>query len=153
ELGEARITTLNRVSGSTLWVGTRSSLAKIDVTSGEIERVPANQADPTQLLDGFVAATLVDHRGRFWVASFGSGVQVLETRDRQGHWRFRGLGLREGLPHLGVNKLLEDASGNIWVSTDNGLAVINGNDFSIRALQRPQGVAMRTFWTDSGVVT
>jgi ligand-binding sensor domain-containing protein len=153
KLGDARITTLNRGPDSALWVGTRSSLARLDVTSGEIVRVPANQADPTQLLDGFVAATLIDQRGRFWVASFGSGVQVLENRDGQGHWRFRRLGLRDGLPHLGVNKLLEDSRGNIWVSTDNGLAVINGNDFTVQALGRPQGVAMRTFWTDSGIVT
>jgi diguanylate cyclase (GGDEF)-like protein len=153
KLGDARITTLNRGSDSALWVGTRSSLARVDVTSGEIVRAPANQADPTQLLDGFVAATLVDHRGRLWVASFGSGVQVLESRDNQGHWRFRRLGLREGLPHLGVNKLLEDSRGNIWVSTDNGLALINGTDFTVQALGRPQGVAMRTFWTDSGIVS
>jgi diguanylate cyclase (GGDEF)-like protein len=153
ELGDARITTLNRGPDSALWVGTRSSLARLDVTSGEVVRVPANQADSTQLLDGFVAATLVDHRGRFWVASFGSGVQVLESRDSQGHWRFRRLGLREGLPHLGVNKLLEDSRGNIWVSTDNGLAVIDGENFTVQALGRPQGVAMRTFWTDSGIVT
>jgi len=153
ELGDARITTLNRGPDSSLWVGTRSSLAQVDVSSGAIERVPANSADPTQLLDGFVAATLVDRRGRLWVASFGSGVQVLESRDAQGHWRFRRLGLREGLPHLGVNKLLEDSHGNIWVSTDNGLAVIDGTRFTIQSMQRPQGVAMRTFWTDSGTVT
>ena len=144
KLGDARITTLNRISDSTLWVGTRSSLASIDVPSGAIERVPSN---------GFVASTLLDRRGRLWVASFGSGVQVLEGRDSLGHWRSRQLGLREGLPHLGVNKLLEDAQGNIWVSTDNGLAVINSDDFTIQALQRPQGVAMRTFWTDSGTVS
>ena len=72
-------------------------------------------------------------------------------RDR--HWRFRRLGLREGLPHLGVNKLLEDTRGNIWVSTDNGLAVIDGINFKIQALQRPEGVAMRTFWTNSGAIT
>ncbi|MEA3176742.1 MAG: hypothetical protein QOI59_265 [Gammaproteobacteria bacterium] len=153
QLGDARITTLNRGPDSSLWVGTRSSLAQVDVSSGAIERVPANSADPTQLLDGFVAATLVDRRGRLWVASFGSGVQVLESRDAQGHWRFRRLGLREGLPHLGVNKLLEDSHGNIWVSTDNGLAVIDGTRFTIQSMQRPQGVAMRTFWTDSGTVT
>jgi hypothetical protein len=115
--------------------------------------VPANSADPTQLLDGYVAATLVDHHGRLWVASFGSGVQVLESQDAQGHWRFRRLGLRDGLPHLGVNKLLEDSHGNIWVSTDNGIAVIDGTSFKIRALGRPQGVGMRTFWTNSGAVT
>jgi diguanylate cyclase (GGDEF)-like protein len=80
-------------------------------------------------------------------------VQVLESQDAQGHWRFRRLGLRDGLPHLGVNKLLEDSHGNIWVSTDNGLAVIDGTSFKIQALGRPQGVGMRTFWTNSGAVT
>jgi diguanylate cyclase (GGDEF)-like protein len=153
QLGDARITCLDRGPDSSLWVGTRSSLARVDIGSGAIQRVPANSADPTQLLDGFVAATLVDHRGRLWVASFGSGVQVLERQDAQGHWRFRRLGLRDGLPHLGVNKLLEDSHGNIWVSTDNGLAVINGASFEIQALGRAQGVGMRTFWTNSGAVT
>jgi diguanylate cyclase (GGDEF)-like protein len=152
-LGDARITSVDRGPDSSLWVGTRSSLARVDISSGAIERVPANSADPTQLLDGYVAATLVDHRGRLWVASFGSGVQVLESRDAQGHWRFRRLGLREGLPHLGVNKLLEDSHGNIWVSTDNGLADIDGTTFKIRAMQKPQGVGMRTFWTNSGTKT
>jgi diguanylate cyclase (GGDEF)-like protein len=153
QLGDARITCVDRGRDSSLWVGTRSSLARVDIASGAIQRVPANSADPTQLLDGFVAATLVDHRGRLWVASFGSGVQVLESQDAQGHWRFRRLGLRDGLPHLGVNKLLEDSHGNIWVSTDNGIAVIDGTSFKIRALGRPQGVGMRTFWTNSGAVT
>ena len=153
QLGDARITSIVRDPDSSLWVGTRSSLARVDVSSGAIRRVPANSADPTQMLDGYVAATLVDHRGRLWVASFGSGVQVAESRDTQGHWRFRRLGLREGLPHLGVNKLIEDSHGNIWVSTDNGLAIIDGTSFEIQALQRPQGVGMRTFWTDSGTLT
>lgn len=152
-LGDARITSLTRGRDNSLWVGTRGSLARADMASGEIQRVPADSADPTQMLDGYVAATLIDHRGRLWVASFGHGVQVTDNPEGHPKWRFRRLGLRDGLPHLGVNKLLEDAGGNIWVSTDNGLAVIDGRSFEIRALQRPQGVGMRTFWTDSGAVT
>jgi ligand-binding sensor domain-containing protein len=62
QLGDARITCVDRGRDSSLWVGTRSSLARVDIASGAIQRVPANSADPTQLLDGFVAATLVDHR-------------------------------------------------------------------------------------------
>lgn len=153
DLGDARITSIERGAGSALWVGTRSSLARVDIRTHQILRVPANSSDPTQLLDGYVASTLVDHRGRLWVASFGSGVQVLEGVSADGHWRFRRLGLRDGLPHLGVDKLLEDREGNIWVSTDNGLAVIDGTHFGIRVLQRAQGLGMRTFWTDSGAST
>lgn len=153
ELGDARITSIERGSGTALWVGTRSSLARVDLETHEVLRVPANSSDPTQLLDGYVASTLLDHHGRLWVASFGSGVQVLERVTPEGRWIFRRLGLKDGLPHLGVDKLLEDRYGNIWVSTDNGLAVIDGGSFEVRVLQRAQGLGMRTFWTDSGAIT
>jgi diguanylate cyclase (GGDEF)-like protein len=121
--------------------------------TGEIERVPVDANDPSQLPGGFVASTLTDRRGRLWVASFGAGLQMLERRDADGRWHFRRFGLREGLPHLGVDKLLEDAQGNIWAATDDGLAVIDGKSFAIRSLQMPEGVGLRTFFTSSGAAT
>ena len=153
QLGDARIASIDRGAGNTLWVGTRKSLARVDTVSGEIERVPVDASDPSQLPGGFVSSTLTDRRGRLWVASFGAGVQVLERRDADGRWHFRRFGLREGLPHLGVDKLLEDAHGDIWAATDDGVAVIDGNSFAIRALQLPEGVGLRTFFTSAGAVT
>jgi diguanylate cyclase (GGDEF)-like protein len=153
QLGDPRIASIDRGAGNTLWVGTRKGLARVDMASGEIERVPVDATDPSQLPGGFVSSTLTDHRGRLWVASFGAGVQVLERRDADGRWHFRRFGLREGLPHLGVDKLLEDAHGDIWASTDDGLAVIDGKTFAIRSLQVPEGVGLRTFFTSSGAAT
>ena len=153
QLGDARVASIDRGAGTAMWVGTRKNLARVDAISGSIERVPVDPADPTQLLGGFVSSTLTDHRGRLWVASFGYGVQVLERRDADGRWHFRRFGLREGLPHLGVDKLLEDRLGNIWASTDNGIAVIDGQTFEIRTLQSPQGVGVRTFFTSAGAAT
>jgi diguanylate cyclase (GGDEF)-like protein len=152
-LGDARVTSIERGRGAELWVGTRGGLAHVDATSDSIERVPANATDPTQFPGGYVSSILVDRRGRLWVSSFGAGVQVLERRDANGHWHFRRLGLRDGLPHLGVDKLLEDARGNVWAGTDNGLALIDGTSFAIRTLQGPQGVGMQSFWMNSGAVT
>ena len=153
QLGDARVASIERGAGTALWVGTRKNLARVDTVTGSIERVPVNPSDPTQLLGGFVSSTLTDHLGRLWVASFGYGIQMLERRDADGHWHFRRFGLREGLPHLGVDKLLEDRSGNIWASTDNGIAVIDGQSFAIHALQSPQGVGVSTFFTSSGAAT
>jgi diguanylate cyclase (GGDEF)-like protein len=152
-LGDPRIASIDRGAGNTLWVGTRKGLARLDMVTGEIERVPVDANDPSQLPGGFVASTLTDRRGRLWVASFGAGVQMLERRDADGRWHFRRFGLREGLPHLGVDKLLEDAQGNIWAATDDGLAVIDGKSFAIRSLQMPEGVGLRTFFTSSGAAT
>ena len=78
---------------------------------------------------------------------------MLEKREANGRWRFRRFGLREGLPHLGVDKLLEDRFGNIWASTDDGIAVIDGKTLTIQSLQSPQGVGIRTFFTSAGAVT
>ena len=153
QLGDARVASIERGAGTALWVGTRKNLARVDTATGAIERVPVDPADPTQLLGGFVSSTLTDRRGRLWVASFGSGVQLLERREANGRWHFRRFGLREGLPHLGVDKLLEDRSGNIWASTDNGIAVIDGESLAIHTLQSPQGVGVSTFFTSAGAVT
>ena len=152
-LGDARVASIDRGAGTELWVGTRKSLARVDTISGSVERVPVDPTDPTQLSGAFVSSTLTDHLGRLWVASFGYGVQVLEKRDADGRWHFRRFGLREGLPHLGVDKLLEDRFGNIWASTDNGIAVIDGQSFAIRSFQSPQGVGVRTFFTSAGAAT
>ena len=152
-LGDARITTIQRGKDTSLWVGTRRGLAHVDTVTGAIERAPVDVADPTQLPGGFVSSTLLDRNGRLWVSSFGVGIQVLERRDERGHWRFHRLGLREGLPHVGVDKLLEDVHGNIWASTDNGLAFIDGKSFAMRTLQWPEGVSIRSFWTNSGATT
>ncbi|HEY6925994.1 MAG TPA: diguanylate cyclase [Steroidobacteraceae bacterium] len=152
-LGDARVASIDRGAGSTLWVGTRKSLVSVDAISGSVERVPVDPDDPTQLSGAFVASTLTDHQGRLWVASFGYGVAMLERREANGRWHFRRFTLREGLPHPGVDKLLEDRFGNIWVSTDDGIAVIDGKSFTIHALQAPQGVGIRTFFTSAGAVS
>ncbi|MDB5968833.1 MAG: hypothetical protein JWQ90_1283 [Hydrocarboniphaga sp.] len=151
-LGDARVTSIQRGRDTALWVGTRSGLARLDTASGAIERLPADPADPSRLPNGFVSSTLVDRRGRLWVSTFGSGVQVEQPRASDGGWRFRRLGVRDGLPQAGVDKLLEDAHGDIWASTDNGLALIDADSFTIRTLQQPQGVGMGSFWTNSGAV-
>ena len=153
QLGDARVASIDRGAGDVLWVGTRKSLARLDTATGAIERVPVDPADPTQLVGGFVSSTLTDRRGRLWVASFGYGIQMLERRDANGRWHFRRFGLREGLPHLGVDKLLEDQNGDIWASTDNGIAVIDGRSLAIHALQSPQGVGVSTFYTSAGATT
>jgi diguanylate cyclase (GGDEF)-like protein len=153
QLGDARVASIDRGVGTEIWVGTRKSLARVDAISGSVERLPVDPSDPTQLSGAFVSSTLTDHLGRLWVALFGYGIQVSDGHDADGRRRFRHLGLREGLPHLGVDKLLEDRFGNVWASTDNGIAVIDGRNFTIHSLQSSQGVGVRTFFTSAGATT
>ena len=152
-LGDTRVVSILRGTGSSLWVGTRLGLVHVDTASGTVEPVPNDAADPVRMAGGYLSSMLLDARGRLWVSSFGNGVLLLEGRDPDGRLRFRRLGLREGLPHVGVDKLLEDEHGDIWASTDDGLAVIDADSLAIRALQRPQGVGILAYWTNAGAVT
>ena len=152
-LGDSRVTSIAPGADGWLWVGTRTGLVHLDTGSGLFERIPSDPTDPTRLPGTYVSSTLIDRQGRLWVSSFGVGVQILERKDASGRLWFRSLGVREGLPHAGVNKMLEDARGDIWVSTDDGLAMIDAKTFAIRPLQRPQGVNVLAYWTNAGAVT
>ena len=79
---------------------------------------------------------------------------MLERRDANGRWHFRRFGLREGLPHLGVDKLLEDRFGNIWASTDDGIAVIDGQTSrDPTRCSHPRALVCATFFTSAGAAT
>ena len=153
QFANQRVTAILRGNGDTLWVGTTAGLNRVGVASGDVEQVHADAADPSALLPGYVASLLIDARGRLWVASIGSGIQILEGRDADGRAHFRRLGMREGLPHDGIDKLLLDEHGTVWASTDEGLARIDPTTFEVRTMGEAQGVAIGQNWSNSGART
>jgi len=152
-LGNQRVTAILRGRGDTLWVGTATDLIRVNVASGEVERLPTDTADPTAFLAGYVAALLIDGQQRLWVATSEVGIQILEGRHPDGRARFHRLRRRDGLPHDDVDQLLSDLQGNIWASTDNGLVVIDPATYSMRTLGAPQGLTILQYWTNSGART
>lgn len=136
-----------------IWVGTRQGVFRVDKASGALERMPADAADPTALISGYVSSLLLDRQGRMWVSSMGGGIHVLERRDADGRPRFRRLGTRDGLPNTSVNKMLEAADGQVWASTDEGLAIIDPTGLQVRPLRRADGVAIMGYWSNAGART
>ena len=95
----------------------------------------------------------IDRSGRLWVGTDNSGINVLIGRDAARRPRFRHLGRTEGLPNGDISRMLVDRQGMIWASTDSGLAVIDPDSFTVRALQAPDGVVVPTYWSNSGDIT
>ena len=149
---EQSVTAIERAPGA-MWVGTRLGLYRVDAATGALESMPADAADPTALISGYVSSLLLDPRGRLWISSQGGGIHVLERRDADGRPRFRRLGMSQGLPSNGVNKLLQTADGQVWASTDDGLAIIDPESFNVRALKRADSVAISTYWSNAGALT
>lgn len=120
-----------------LWVGTRGNgLLKLyfDETDKMLhleQQFRFNAAEPGSLSNDKVNALFVDSRNRLW-ASTSSGLNVLPPERRA----FRVFSVKEGLPDLAVQSALEDRQGNIWISTQNGIA---------KMAESAKGIKVRSF--------
>ena len=152
-LTDQRITVIARGEPGSLWIGTKNGLNRLDLKTHAIERILPEPANPEALAAGYITSLLTDPRGRLWVATFGGGVNILESRDAGGKPRFNRLGVAQGLNNDDADKLLEDSKHNIWVATDDGLAVIDEQTLAIRSFRRAEGVAISGYWVGSGAVT
>lgn len=149
-LGDPRVTTI-LPAGDDVWVGTRTGLARLGADTVEV--IPTDLATPDRLPPGYVSSLLIDVQGKLWLSNFGTGVVILERTDADGRRRFRRLGIQQGLPDSGANKLLQDQQGMIWASTDAGLARIDPRSLSILPLGPGEGVQVTTYWANSGAIT
>jgi diguanylate cyclase (GGDEF)-like protein len=152
ELGDPRVTVMTGGKGSSLWIGTRSGLVRLDRSSGNLTRLPVDPQDPHALPGGMISALLLDRHGRLWVGAFGRGIQVEDGMDDHGSPRFRRLSTHDGLPQNSVDMLLMDRAGRIWASTDDGLAQIDPETLAVRAYRPEQGVGIRGHWVGAGAV-
>ena len=154
-LGDSRITTLawaRRDAGAGprgLWVGTRSGLLLLDTDTGAVRRPVAGRAAA-----GFITHLHHDRQGRLWVGSYGEGLDILSAgADAVAQPLVAHLGERDGLPDDNVNVMLEDERGRVWLSSDNGLVVIDTATLVPQVLRRAEGVSFATYWSGSGART
>jgi signal transduction histidine kinase/ligand-binding sensor domain-containing protein len=94
-----------------LWIGTTGGLVRFDgvhFTTFDRQNTPA-------LHENSIFCLMVSRDGALWIGTEGGGL----ARYAQG--QFRSWTTREGLSNDFVRSLAEDATGNIWAGTDNGL--------------------------------
>ncbi|MES2498189.1 MAG: two-component regulator propeller domain-containing protein [Pseudomonadota bacterium] len=150
KLTDGGINTILRGKGRTLWVGARNGLYRIDLATRAVEHIAADPADRTALPGRFVVAMLIDKRERLWVGTFGGGLAVMTGRDADGRWRFRRLGVAQGLPHMNVDSLQMDGDGTVWAGTDDGLARIDPKTFAIRQVRQADGSSLIDYYAGAG---
>jgi ligand-binding sensor domain-containing protein/signal transduction histidine kinase len=152
-LSDMRVTCLLRAPDGTLWIGTRNGLNRLPAGARTVETILADPHDPASLTSSYITALRTDHEGRLWVGTLGGGVNLLVARDALGRARFRHVGIEQGLPSPNIAAVLIDGTGQVWASSDDGIAVIDPQRFTARALRRADGVIVSNFWTGAGAVT
>jgi signal transduction histidine kinase/ligand-binding sensor domain-containing protein/DNA-binding response OmpR family regulator len=111
EVFDDKITNIISISedrSGTLWAGSFSTLIQIDTQKHNHRSYAINF--PVRFLHQ-------DKAGRYWVGTEGGGLLLLHPE--KGNWEV--ISESEGLSNNSALNMLEDAHGQLWVSTFNGL--------------------------------
>lgn len=149
-LPTASIESLALAPGGLLAVGTSRGAALLNRATGEVEKILVVPTGPHTMAAGQVVSFLTDRHGRLWMGTDDSGIAVLLGRDAAGRTLFHRITTADGLPDSDVNRMLADDTGRVWVATDNGLAVIDPDNFAVQALREADGVGISTYLNSSG---
>jgi PAS domain S-box-containing protein len=104
-----------------LWIGQNNQVQHIARATGKVTTYAHGRAGPLYFERGQVFVVFEDSRKNLWIGGEG-GLRVLPGSRPVGS----ALTEVEGLPHRVVTNVLEDSSGNIWVTTHRGLSRLTG---------------------------
>jgi PAS domain S-box-containing protein len=114
----ASLYTLARDAAGNLWLGGSGGAHRIERSTNRVVALAYDPSDPRSFGPGAVHAFLSDSRGNFWIGFDGGGLRCLPA----GGGEIRAWRTKDGLAGNGVKDMLEDGSGNLWISTDRGLS-------------------------------
>ena len=122
-----------------LWVGTwGGGLDKLtfqqNASGNEIVNIAHykhNPTDTTSVSSNSVSVLFKDSKGRFWVGTHGSGINLFEPFKNN----FTHISMKDGLPNNVIYGILEDDQGCLWLSTNNGLCRFNPDIKGVKAFK------------------
>jgi PAS domain S-box-containing protein len=125
-----------------LYVATYGAgLNVLDRETGSFTAIRHDPEDPESLSKDDLYSLFEDSQGNLWIGTQGGVMNSWSLADRKaGRRRFRRITTDNGLPSNTTNAFLEDAGGDIWVSTISGLSRITPNNGSIKNFDTSHGL-------------
>lgn len=142
--GDSLIMFTFHLQDSILWAGcSHSYLLKLDMVSYKPEFFKMTKGI-TNIED-----ICVGDDGVLWLATLGAGVCRFDPATGDKFFYTTATGLTNNTTY----SILRDRSGNVWVSTNSGLSVINPASGLIRSFGENDGLAIHEFNSDASWVT
>ncbi|WP_162817824.1 hybrid sensor histidine kinase/response regulator transcription factor [Niabella yanshanensis] len=116
-----------------LWAGNAQSLIRIDQVNKQHQYYEIGKT---------VRAIYEDQHGRFWVGSEGGGLVLFDRKAGKIAKRYTE---DEGLSSNTVMNILEDGTGNLWISTANGLNKFNPQSGKFNRFYESDGLQSSQF--------
>ena len=117
-LDQARITSIDGDAQGYLWVGTLAGLVRYHPDSREVRVYRNDPGNPRSLSEDYILSVYAGSGGEVWIGTGGGGLNRLDSQSGE----FRRYYEKDGLPNNVVYGILEDRQGNLWLSTNLGLA-------------------------------
>lgn len=121
-----------------LWFGTRGSgVYRYNSLSGKIEEHFYTGSDKQRLSNDDVLSLFISEKEELWVGTSG-GVNKISLQTKP--YAISRYTQREGLPNNTIHAILQDAHNMLWLSTNNGLVMLD-----------PAKAAFKNFDTNDGL--
>jgi ligand-binding sensor domain-containing protein/serine phosphatase RsbU (regulator of sigma subunit)/GAF domain-containing protein len=101
-----------------LWVGSQNGLHIFDRQAKKFKSFLHSDTNPHSISHSNITCIFEDSKNNFWVATLGGGLNLM-NREKGTFFAFTE---DDGLPSNIVIGILEDAHGNLWLSTANGIS-------------------------------
>ncbi len=143
------VTSLLEDSKGRFWIGQRpGGLARLDRTSGRIERWHGDPANPGALSNDSISALFEDSSDRIWIGTQGGGLNRMDE-SAGGLLSFQSWSRREGLAGDAIGGIVEDADGALWVSTISGISRLDPASGRVQTFGLRDGVQSRGYFIGS----
>ncbi|MCU0424578.1 MAG: ATP-binding protein [Candidatus Kapabacteria bacterium] len=111
-----------------IWIGSINGLMFYAPEHKVIRQFQPNINDSTALPHSFVTYITETRSGDIWIATKGGGICKFLPETES----FAKIGTADGLPHENCYGILEDAQGELWISSDNGICAYSPTTKTVR---------------------
>jgi serine phosphatase RsbU (regulator of sigma subunit)/ligand-binding sensor domain-containing protein len=124
-----------------LWIGTSAGLNKFDRANDRFIRYQHDPVNPLSLSNNRVFSIFADSDSVLWVGTWGGGLNKFDKKTGI----FTHFTEKDGLPNSVIYGILGDDTGNLWLSTNNGLSRFDPKTKNIRNYDGDDGLQSNEF--------